>query len=171
MMHYFAYGSNLHPVRLRERVPSAKLIGALELRRHRLVFHKRGVDGSGKCTLIDSGVVTESVHGALYELDTAHKTILDQFESKGDGYLDNLIRLHREGQKYTCFTYLAQESHIDETLKPYHWYKKLVVLGARYLQFPDAYVASIESVDSTQDPDRDRRTANRSLLEKITRHR
>ena len=36
MLHYFAYGSNLHPVRLKERVPSIKLVGTVELAHHDL---------------------------------------------------------------------------------------------------------------------------------------
>ena len=46
---YFAYGSNLHPERLRERVPSAESLGVARLEAHVLRFHKRGRDGSGKC--------------------------------------------------------------------------------------------------------------------------
>lgn len=170
-MHYFAYGSNLHPARLKERVPSARLIGAVELHSHQLVFNKKGTDGSGKCSLLTTGSVSQSVHGALYELDAGHKTVLDKFESKGIGYMDSLIQLQHAGRKYTCFTYFARQSHIDENLKPYHWYKKLVILGARYLQFPESYVDSIERVGSTEDPNQDRSTANRELIDKIINYR
>ncbi len=41
MIHYFAYGSNLHPVRLIERVPSASLVGVIGISKHRLAFHKK----------------------------------------------------------------------------------------------------------------------------------
>ena len=171
MIRYFAYGSNLHPVRLKERVSSARLMGASELQGYRLVFHKKGTDGSGKCSLLKTGSATESVHGALYELDVAHKPALDQFESRGSGYMDSLIRLSHEGRQYNCFTYFAQQSHIDESLKPYHWYKSLVLLGAQYLRFPDSYVSRVERIDSVEDPNRERRNANRELINEILNYR
>jgi hypothetical protein len=41
-IHYFAYGSNLHPLRLQERVPSAALLGWTHLHGWELRFDKRG---------------------------------------------------------------------------------------------------------------------------------
>ena len=38
MIHYFAYGSNLYPMRLSERVSSANLIGGVELENYLLAF-------------------------------------------------------------------------------------------------------------------------------------
>ena len=37
---YFAYGSNLHPPRLRARTPSARALGRADLEGYRLLFHK-----------------------------------------------------------------------------------------------------------------------------------
>jgi hypothetical protein len=167
MIHYFAYGSNLHPMRLMERVPSAKLLGVIELGKHSLKFHKKSNDGSSKCNLLKTGAETDLVHGAIYEVDPEHKSELDRFEGKGYGYIDNQIKLQHQGQEYTCFTYIAQQSHIVDNVKPYHWYKKLVVLGARYLQCPDSYVLSIESVESVEDTDEKRKEEMDTLIDKI----
>ena len=167
MLHYFAYGSNLHPVRLMERVPSARLVGTVELGHHDLAFHKQSHDGSGKCNLLRTGDDSDLVHGAIYTLEPAHKEALDKYEGNGFGYTDNPINVHHQGQDYSCFTYLAQETHIVDHLQPYHWYKKLVILGARYLQFPHSYVASIESVNSIDDPDEIRRKEHDALIKKI----
>ena len=52
-------------------------------------------------------------------------------------------------------------------LKPYHWYKDLVVLGAKHLQFPDVYVRSIESIESVEDSDQIRRIQHQRLIERI----
>ena len=98
-----------------------------------------------------------------------HKRVLDGFE--GYGYEDDHIKLQHKGQNYVCFKYSAQQSHIVNNLKPYHWYKQLVVLGAKYLQFPDSYIHSIESVPSVQDPDEIRRNENELLIEKIIDYR
>ena len=74
-----------------------------------------------------------------------------------------------QGKSYNCFTYLAQPSHIVDHLQPYHWYKKLVLLGARYYQFPHSYLAAIESVKSIDDPDESRRKQHDVLIKKILR--
>ena len=167
MLPYFAYGSNLHPLRLIERVPSARLIGVIELTNHRLMFHKRSQDGSSKCNLIQTGLESDRVYGAMYDIDPVQKQALDRVEGNGCGYLDYHISVQHQGREYTCLTYFAQQSYIVDDLKPYHWYKHLVVLGARYLQFPDAYVCSIESVESVEDPDEKRKMVNEALIEKI----
>ena len=60
---------------------------------------------------------------------------------------------------------------IADDLKPYHWYKNLVVLGARYLQFPDTYISSIEAVQSVEDPHEERRKEHEVLIEKIINYR
>ena len=167
MIYYFAYGSNLHPVRLLDRVSSAKLIGTVQLDNHRLIFHKKSIDGSSKCNLFKTGESSDLVYGAIYELAPEHKSILDKFEGKGFGYIDNQIQFQYQDREYNCFTYLAQQSHITDSLKPYHWYKEMVVLGAKYLKFPNIYILSIESVESCDDPDKKRSTEKHELLQKI----
>ena len=74
VLYYFAYGSNLHPVRLLERVPSAQLVGGmLSWSQHRLAFHKKSQDGSSKCNLVHTGEESDEVYGAIYQMDSAHK--------------------------------------------------------------------------------------------------
>lgn len=169
MIHYFAYGSNLHPLRLLERVASAELVGVCRYEAHRLAFDKQGRDGSGKCTLVNTGSEADVVYGALYTLDPVQKRDLDRFE--GSGYCEHQITLQCHGQEYHCFTYLAQRSYIIDSLKPYHWYKQLIVLGARYLRLPDPYLASIESVASIDDPDVGRGRENEALIDRIINYR
>jgi len=170
ILYYLAYGSNLHPVRLSERVASAELLGVVELRQYRLVFQKRGWDGSSKCNLVHTGHESDGIHGALYQIDSGHKPALDVFEGKGNGYDHSQLTIEFQGQDYSCFTYFAQTSHIEIGLKPYHWYKQLVVLGAKHLQFPDAYVRSIDSINSMEDSDQIRRVQHQQLIERILQH-
>lgn len=167
MIPYFAYGSNLHPLRLLERVPSANLVGGTSVHQYRLMFHKQSVDGSSKCNLIHTGSESDLAYGAIYVIDPAHLSHLDRVEGNGCGYLDHHLTVQHQGREYRCFTYFAQQSYIVDNRRPYHWYKQLVVLGAKYLQFPDAYVCSIESVESVEDPVEKRRIENEVLIEKI----
>lgn len=171
MLHYFAYGSNLHPVRLMERVPSANLVATAHLDGYRLTFEKRSNDGSSKCNIVKSDVGSESVHGAIYSLDAAHRQLLDKFEGLGIGYTDTRIEFGHQGQVFDCFTYLAKPSHIEGDLRPYHWYKEIVVLGAVYLGFPASYVNTIAAVDSMDDPDESRRQEHAALVRKVKTHR
>ena len=171
MICYFAYGSNLHPMRLLERIPSANLISVVELKNYRLTFHKKSTDGSAKCNLLETGESSDSVHGVIYEIKPEHKEKLDGFEGKGQGYTDNQIRFQVQEQEYNCFTYLAQQSHIVDSLKPYHWYKEMVILGAKYLKFPDSYVSSIELVESWGDQNEKRRNEKEVLLQAIRNYR
>jgi hypothetical protein len=164
MLYYFAYGSNLHPVRLTARVSSANLLGTTRLAGHRLVFHKRGSDDSGKCTLQHTGSEADSVFGAIYKMAREHKILLDRIEGIGCGYSEHQVRVRHHEQEYDCFTYLAQPSHLVDNLLPYHWYKELVVIGAQYLQFPDTYIASIEMVDSVDDPVSERNKEHELLI-------
>lgn len=166
-IHYFAYGSNLHPVRLEERVPSARLLDVVQVNGYCLKFHKKSEDGSSKCSLLKTASGSDVVFGALYEIAPQHKVDLDRFESRGNGYRDCLIDIHQQQKRYQCFTYIAEDSHVKESLRPYHWYKKLVVLGAGYLQFPESYVAQIEAVNSIQDDNVNRRKDMEKLIEKI----
>ena len=74
---YAAYGSNLHPRRLRERIRSATLRGTSFLHKYTLQFHKRGQDRSAKCGFSDCG---QGMHVAVYEVDDADRKVLDVIE-------------------------------------------------------------------------------------------
>ena len=166
-MHYLAYGSNLHPLRLRERVPSARLLDVLELPEYRLGFHKLGRDGSGKCSIIHTRNPDDSIFAALYKIAAREKADLDCVECKGCGYSDVGIRVNQDKISHSCFTYIAQSTHIDASLRPYHWYKSLVTLGAEYLGLPSWYTEAIHSVESVEDPDEFNRAHQKTLVTKL----
>ncbi len=170
MIHYFAYGSNLHPVRLSDRIESAKLIAGTQLSGYQLKFHKQGQDNSAKCNLLRTESTSDTIYGAIYTLASQHKTLLDEFEGKGCGYDDQQIEVPYGDRSIRCFTYIAQEDYIVDSLKPYHWYKQLVVQGAQYLKFPGYYVRSIQAIDSQSDPDTSRKQIHDTLLQTITHH-
>ena len=167
MTRYFAYGSNLHPIRLMERAPSANLVDVVELRKYCLNFHTRSNDGSSKCNMVHTGFESDVIFGAIYEIDVRHQEKLHHFEGNGYGYIDSQIRVQHLGQEHCCYTYVAQQTHIVDNLKPYHWYKQLVVLGAKYLRLPNSYILSIESVESIEDHDEKRKRQNETLIQKI----
>ncbi len=160
-MRYVAYGSNLHPRRLRERIPSARLLTTSLLPGWSLRFHKRSNDGSGKCNIVAGG---DGVHVAIFEISATDKLTLDSIEGLGVGYAGIVLDFPEMGG---CHSYVAQPSHIDESLDPYDWYKELVLLGARVHGFPEAYVDGIRSLPVRPDPDANRRLERWKTVEMV----
>jgi len=158
-MLYAAYGSNLHPRRLTERTPSAEFLGTAEVPGWSLTFTKRGGDGSGKCNIVEADA---EIHVAVYRLDPGEVAVLDAFE--GAGYRRGSLQVPDFGR---CFTYLGEADWIDETLKPFDWYRELVRLGALRHDFPGPYRALIEAVACRADGDAERRATHERLVRLI----
>jgi len=158
---YLAYGSNLHPKRLAQRVPSARAIGTVSLSGWSLRFHKRGRDQSGKCNLVRTGCPEDIAHGAIYKMAAAERLHLDLAEGLGQGYEIAWLELASFGR---VFLYQAAASHVDEHLVPYTWYRSLVLAGAAHHGFPSEYLASIETVGARRDPDPNRHQSHLEIL-------
>ena len=165
-IHYLAYGSNLHPLRLLARAPSSRVIGVVPLPGRCVSFHKRSNDGSGKCNLPESSYADVS-YGVIYELSIADKKNLDIAEGLGRGYDEALLSVSLNDATYRPIVYIAASSHIDAALQPYHWYKAFVLAGARHHNLPDDYIRSIESQPSVPDPDAGRNAENLALLARM----
>jgi hypothetical protein len=78
-----AYGSNLHPVRLRKRVPSCRKLGTVRLEGYKLAFHKRSRDGSGKGNALKTGDPRDVLLGVAYSIPVSEKGDLDDAEGLG----------------------------------------------------------------------------------------
>lgn len=162
---YLAYGSNLHPVRLGERVPSARLLGAVALPGFRLAFHVRGQDDSGKGNLV-AGSGAPPAYGAVYEIAAAEKPVLDRHE--GDSYRVTALEVTLGGRRHSCFSYVGHEACIDDTLRPFDWYRNIILLGARYLEAPSAYLDMIGRVQCLADPDAARASLHGDLMQRMS---
>ena len=163
---YFAFGSNLHPLRLTDRVSTAVFKGTGSVHGRRLAFHKKGKDGSGKC---DSTRADESerVFGALFVLDSVQWPMLCRIEGVGFGYEDFTVSVATDVGQVSALTFIAQREYVDPTLAPFDWYHAFVIEGARFHSFPDAYIEKIDAVSSVIDPDSKRAADNWSLVEEI----
>lgn len=159
---YAAYGSNLHPLRLQKRAPSAVLIGTSLLRGYELRFNKRSwLDGSAKCS-ITSGEC--GVHLAIFEIPDSERAFLDRCEGVGCGYDRCELDLDGFG---ACSSYVAAPVAEENTLRPTDWYKEMVVLGCRYNRFPEEYIASIERIPAIPDLDAERAAREWRLVEQL----
>ena len=146
---YFAYGSNMSSLRLRQRTPSARALGIGRLPGHALRWHKLGRDGSGKCDIAESGEQADVVWGVLYRVALAEKPILDRIEGLGIGYEEEEVRVETEAGPVAALTYKAKPGRIDAQLRPLADYKRHVLLGAREHGLPMAYRRAIERVAVT----------------------
>lgn len=164
-LNYFAYGSNLHPLRLKARTPSCQALAPSRLSGYRLYFHKRGQDGSGKCNAVYTGNADDCVHGVVYTLSAAEKQRLDHVEGLGRGYDEATLELKIGDNAHRIFLYLADPNYIDDTLKPFDWYKAFVIEGCRIHRLPRRYVEEIRRVETISDPDSIRANENRRLLQ------
>jgi hypothetical protein len=164
---YFAYGSNLHPLRLQQRVPSCRVIDIVNLQGYKLEFHKRSEDGSSKCNAFFTGEKHDVIFGVVYEITAAEKVRLDRAEGLGAGYNEAVLELTLHGEKHKVFTYVADPNYIDESLKPYQWYKEFVACGARHHCMPEPYIERINRIDTQEDNDEYRRSLNIELLDRM----
>lgn len=164
--YYIAYGSNLHPLRLQRRIPSALSMGVVELHSYRIRFYKQGADGSGKC-MLEPDARGGRVFGAVYSMHREHWPILNEIE--GAGYQRTPIEVRFNGEEIKAYTYFAETAYVDREATPYHWYKELVIHGARYHRFPDSYVQGLDSIASTSDPDHQRNETHKELIRAMAR--
>ncbi len=145
MQRYFAYGSNLAPGRLRERVGEFRVHGVGCLHGHRLAFNKRGRDGSGKANLMPDPLGL--VWGVVYELTPDAWPTLDRFEA---GYTRLRVEVERSaGEAFEAWTYAS--ARLSRT-PPFAWYREHMVQGARHHGLPDDWVAWLERVAVQPDP-------------------
>ena len=163
-MLYFAYGSNMCTGRLRRRVPSATFVSIAKLVAHSFRLHKRSTDGSGKGDAFETGNPLDNVWGVIFNIDERQKPTLDEAEGLGAGYEEKMASvLDEDGQEHRVILYFAEPSSIDNTLRPYSWYKRFVVDGARQHTLPNEYVDVIAAMPDMDDPDQGRERRNRSI--------
>ena len=161
---YFAYGSNMFTPWLCQpaRCPSARAVGIAELLGHELRWHKHSKkDGSGKCDI--PAVSNAFVLGVLYAIASDEKTPLDRAEGKGFGYDEIEVEILSGTNPVRAVTY--QATNTDPALRPYTWYRALVIAGAREHGLPASYIAGLESVPADQDPDSARHDESMALIE------
>lgn len=165
-VYVFAYGSNLCLERLAARAPSGRAVATGRLRGYALRWHKRSLDGSGKCDALETGSDADLVWGAVYAMSSADKKTLDRCEGLGEDYCEGRVTIRtRDGADMSnVVVYKAIPRWIDPSVLPYNWYKQFVVRGAAQHALPPDYRALIEAIDAVDDPDASRHAREAGLL-------
>ena len=161
---YFAYGSNMCESRLKSpnRAPSADCKAVAQLSAYALRWHKKSNDGSGKADAWHTGNNQDVIWGVLFAMSDGDKVQLDKAEK---GYHEVQITVRQtDGSDCQALTYVANSGEVDDSLKPYTWYKRLVVEGARQHQLPPSYVASIDAMAAKDDPNSARAAKHASVM-------
>ena len=86
---------------------------------------------------------------------------MDRAEGLNYGYEEKSFKIEGFGQ---CFCYVASESHIQENLRPYSWYKELVIVGLEHHQASPEYLERVRSIDHITDNDRERHNENMAIV-------
>ncbi len=148
--------------RIQGRVPSAKAVTTGYLSGYELCWNKRSRDGSGKCSVIETGHPNHVVWGVVLEMNGDDKSNLDLIEGLGQGYEERGVKVITQIGNVAATIYYA--ARIEPDLRPYDWYRDLVIDGAREHRLPADYIRTLEAVVVTSDSDSHRVEKNRRLL-------
>jgi gamma-glutamylcyclotransferase len=159
----FAYGSNMCSGRFRDY--GVHLQGdacAALLGEYRLRFNKLSQkDCSGKANVEPHP--GGQVWGVLYTVSTADLAILDDGEGRGYRRTRLCVRTV-DGGVIDAWVYVATQPRDDPTLRPYEWYRRFLVEGAREHSLPPEYIVELERIDATEDTNHERDREKRALV-------
>ncbi len=152
-MLYFAYGSNMLKARLKSRCPGAELVAKASLTDHHVRFAKRGMDGSGKATILPMPQAT--TNGVLFDVPDLEIEALDAAEGVGKGYR-RVPHCHvgtNEGRR-VAFTYQATAP--EDNILPFDWYLGLIIAGCHQHRLPETVCNWYSAHPFTDDPEKAR---------------
>ena len=129
-------------------------------------FHKVGADGSGKCTLVETGDESTVAYGVLYQMADSDGDRLDRVEGvHTGGYSRCSVQLRfLDGRTTDAVTYVAGDRHIDTARVPFDWYRDLVVAGAVEHGLAASYIDELARIPAVSDPNAVRAARARRLL-------
>ncbi|MCF6343615.1 MAG: gamma-glutamylcyclotransferase [Devosiaceae bacterium] len=162
---YFAYGSNMLLERLKERCESAEYISPAYVCGYELNFNKRSKDCSGKATIVENRYCTKKLYGALFQIDEKERSKLDRAEGNGYTRIDNFVVVQSDNNnEIETTTYFAKSGATGRKLRPYSWYKQLVLWGAVQSSLPATYLTNLVAIQADRDPNNERNDKALCLL-------
>ena len=155
----FAYGSNMCSGRFRNYkvTPLGRGRSAL-LEDFILNFNKRSTDGSGKATILQSP--GNALWGVLYEVPLVDLVLLDHGER---GYVRESVTVLVDSQPVMAWVYIADRPDATMRLRPYRWYKRFLVEGAREHALPSDYIDRLTAIEDLIDPNQSRETQQMAI--------
>ena len=144
-MIYFAYGSNMHEARMRERCPSARFLFTARLPGFRLAFTRYST--TNRCGAADIiPQASAEVWGVVYHIKDEHRAALDRAEGVPvRAYEPFAVDVHPDGdraQLIKALTFVVTTKE-DPPPKPNAKYKERIVKGAKALKLPPDYIEPV----------------------------
>lgn len=102
---YLAYGSNLNLKQMAGRCPTARVVGASEIKNYRLLF--RGGHDSAVATI--EPAIGEEVPVLIWELTPADVAALDHYEGWPFLYRKEEIKVNLNGKEVEAMIYIMNE--------------------------------------------------------------
>lgn len=143
-MLYFAFGSNLSTVQMRERCPGSEPIGPALLEGRELGFAYRSQNfppGGGADVVESEGA---EVWGALYRITDDDLGLLDRFEHVGSGgYRRIEVSVDHGGGLEQALCYEVAD-RLDYEVAPIAEYRRLMLQGSAEHGLPTEWIAFLE---------------------------
>ena len=142
-MRYFAYGSNMDPVQMRERAPGARALGPARLGGWRLTFTRDSPAWGGGVAHVEPDD-TDEVWGVLWDVTPADLEALDSYEGVAVGaYVRDHVTVAHDGREVDALVYVA----VPRGLKaPSKRYVSALVRGAERHGVPKEYVERLRAL-------------------------
>jgi gamma-glutamylcyclotransferase len=143
---YFAYGSNMDPKQIKERLGRIPKTQCASLKDYCLRFNKvdQKMAGVGYANIIHSRGKT--VCGVLYEVTEEEMNKIDHYEgiSRGHYRRESVeVEIASDNNNRACaIAYIAYRGKIKEGLRPTAEYLKRLLAGRKYL--PEEYLKQLE---------------------------
>lgn len=126
---YIAYGSNMNLAQMKQRCPTAKVVGKTELKDFELVF--RGSRNSAVVTIepCEGGKVPL----LLWRIQPQDEKFLDRYEGYPNFYEKEYLEIDMSGKQAFAMVYVMTPGY--ELGKPSEYYKKTIVEGYQSADF------------------------------------
>lgn len=142
-MLYFAYGSNMDPVQMRERCPGSRALGAAHLPGWRLTFTRDSPAWGGGVGHIEAAP-GDDVWGVLWELTDEDLASLDEYEGLAVGaYVRDRVTVRFEERDVEAEVYFAVPRGFKQPSKRY---MSALIRGAEAHGCPDEYVERLRGL-------------------------
>jgi gamma-glutamylcyclotransferase (GGCT)/AIG2-like uncharacterized protein YtfP len=138
--YYFAYGSNMSHLQMRQRCPSSKFLKRAYLRKHKLVFDGYSTNWKGAVANVVEWP-NETVCGGVFEINEDNLAALDCYEGYPERYNRRQVTLKDdEGKKFKGFLYCRP---LRELGRPSRDYLNKIIGGAKDCGLPEEYIDKI----------------------------
>lgn len=141
---YFAYGSNMDELQMRERCPDAKLVGQASLPGFQLAFTIFSQKRKSGCADIVRDKKS-TVYGLAYELTDADLEALDRFEGAPDNYERIAVKIKCNGLSMRAYAYHVASK--VEGFFPSPAYIDTILKNAEKHGFPAEYLDSLKATE------------------------